>query len=1065
VSRAIAVVALLCVASSPASSIAARKDRVPATLADLSARSAPVRREEAVDADAAQAARSYEAFLAIPDTDAAMRAQALRRLGDLRLAEAEALRAQDGAESPPAVAAARESIAAYRRLLQEQPAAVSSDIVLYQLARAYESVGEPVEALAVLDRLVAAHPESSHYDEAQFRRGEAFFSVQNYAEAGQAYALVLSRGPTSAFHEQALYKRGWSLFKESRDVESTATFLALLDGVLVRDGRLRPQPELSRPEQELCGDALRALAMTFFAGDGPASLEVAVERHGPAPYEARLYYALGDLYVEKERYQDGAEAYRAFAQRHPLDAEAPLLIVQATDAYAKGGFTALVLEGKRQLVEQYGPQSEFWRAHAADIDPRVSLAVQQDLLVLAQHHHALAQKGSVADRDAAVRWYRDYLDGFDSSPQAPETRLLLADLLFEGTRYDEAAVEYELAAYAYAENPEAARAGYAAIVAYDRAEAQVLESERAALRLRGVDVALRFADAFPQHAETPAVLTRATRVLFDAGDRPRAEAVAQRVLAPGSRADPAQQLVAWTVLAHTYFDDARYADAERAYTELAARLPAGDPQRAEATERLAASVYRQAEAKQAAGDVNGAVQQFLRVAAVAPDSPSGAKAEYDAAALLINAGQWNEAAGVLEGFRGSHPGHELQPQVTRKLAAAYLEAGRRHDAAVELEQVSASAAEDAEVRRAVLWQAAELYVATDDPASASRAYASYVERFPAPMEPAIEARQELADLAAAAGDTASRKSWLEELIVAADAAGSERSRLLAARASLELARPLDQLARSVRLAIPLDRSLAAKKAALEASLSAYGRAAGYGVAEVTTAADFAMADLYRDLARALLASERPAGLSAEELEQYDLLLEEQAYPFEEKAIGIHERNARRAREGIYDQSVRDSYAALAEMKPARYGRNESLDGPASTAASATEVVQALASARTALDAGDAKAAVSAARTALAVEPGNAAGLNLVGVAERRLGHFGESRTAYERAIASDAAFAAPQRNLGVLLDLYLGDPAAALPRYETYQQLTSGVDPDVGPWLVELRTRLGQVQRTAEAQP
>jgi hypothetical protein len=87
------------------------------------------------------------------------------------------------------------------------------------------------------------------------------------------------------------------------------------------------------------------------------------------------------------------------------------------------------------------------------------------------------------------------------------------------------------------------------------------------------------------------------------------------------------------------------------------------------------------------------------------------------------------------------------------------------------------------------------------------------------------------------------------------------------------------------------------------------------------------------------------------------------------------------------------------------------------------------------------------------------------VADRRLGHFAESRAAYQRAIASDAGFAAPQRNLGVLLDLYLGDPAAALPHYETYQQLTSGVDPDVGPWLVELRTRLGQVQRTAEAQP
>ena len=93
------------------------------------------------------------------------------------------------------------------------------------------------------------------------------------------------------------------------------------------------------------------------------------------------------------------------------------------------------------------------------------------------------------------------------------------------------------------------------------------------------------------------------------------------------------------------------------------------------------------------------------------------------------------------------------------------------------------------------------------------------------------------------------------------------------------------------------------------------------------------------------------------------------------------------------------------------------------------------------------------------------GLNLAGVSERRLGHFGESRAAYDKAISVDPAFAAPQRNLGVLLDLYLGDPAAALPHYEKYQQLDSGADPDVGPWLVELRTRLGQVQRTAEAQP
>jgi tetratricopeptide (TPR) repeat protein len=1087
----IAVAVLVCLTASPPAG-AARKAQEPATLGDLAKRSVPIQRGGPVEVEAGQAASSYEDFLRIPDTDPGMRAQALRRLGDLRLAEAEALRAQEGTDSEAATTATRESIAAYQQLLAEQPDAAGTDAVLYQLARACESLGDTNQALEVLDRLVAQYPQSTHFDEAQFRRGEAYFSAQRYADAERAYGKVQAQGPSSAFYEQAVYKRGWALFKQSRDAESNAAFLLLLDSVLVDDGRLRVEADLPRAQQELSADALRALAITFASGDGPESLRAALDQHGAAPYESRVYGALGDLYVEKERFQDAAEAYRAFASRRPMDPQAPLMIVRATDAYAKGGFTTLVLDGKRQLVEEYGPRSDYWRIHAADIDPAVSAAIQANLLDLARHHHALAQKGSAGDRDIAVRWYRDYLDGFDDSPQAPETRLLLADLLFDGARYEEAAAEYERDAYSYASNPQAARAGYAALVAYDKADAQVPESERAVLQARAMESGLRFAAAFPQHPETPAVLTRATKTLFDSGDRIRAEAVAQQVLALGSRADAGQQRVAWTVLAHTYFDDGRYADAEKAYTELAARLPSGDPQTAEVTDRLAASVYRQAEAKQVAGDVSGAVQEYLRVAAVAPTSSAAAKAQYDAAALLLSSRQWDAAAGVLERFRAAYPQDDLQPDVTRKLAVAYLESGRSHDAAVELERVAARDAEDEQVRRTAQWQAAELYAASNDPASARRAYADYVERFPTPADVAIEARQQLADLAAGAGDAAARQHWLEELIAADAAAGSarsDRSRFLAAQAALELARPLDQAARGVALVAPLDRSMARKKTAMEESLAAYSRAAGYGIAEVTTSATFAMADLYRDLGSALLASERPAGLSADELEQYDLLLEEQAYPFEEKAIGIHETNAHRAAQGIYDQWVRKSYAALAAMKPARYDRSELIDSqgaavPVSTpgmaadaapesksvAQSATapesspDVVRSLAAARAALEAGDDPAAETQIAAALAAEPTNADALNMLGVVNRRLGRFQEARTAYERAAALAPAYPAPQRNLGVLLDLYLGDPAAALAHYEQYQLLTGGADPDTGPWLVELRTRLGKVPRTAEAQ-
>ena len=69
-------------------------------------------------------------------------------------------------------------------------------------------------------------------------------------------------------------------------------------------------------------------------------------------------------------------------------------------------------------------------------------------------------------------------------------------------------------------------------------------------------------------------------------------------------------------------------------------------------------------------------------------------------------------------------------------------------------------------------------------------------------------------------------------------------------------------------------------------------------------------------------SERPVTLSGQELAQYDALLEEQAFPFEEKAIDLHETNVKRTTDGVYDQWVEKSFTRLAELVPAKYGKQE-----------------------------------------------------------------------------------------------------------------------------------------------
>ena len=59
-----------------------------------------------------------------------------------------------------------------------------------------------------------------------------------------------------------------------------------------------------------------------------------------------------------------------------------------------------MIEGRREFVVGYGPDSDWWMAREGRLDPRVAAALQSDLLDLARHHHALAQQAPAASADA-----------------------------------------------------------------------------------------------------------------------------------------------------------------------------------------------------------------------------------------------------------------------------------------------------------------------------------------------------------------------------------------------------------------------------------------------------------------------------------------------------------------------------------------------------------------------------------------------------------------------------------------------------------------------------------------
>lgn len=906
----------------------AERARKPSTIGDLEARRIEIRRDARVPGSTVRAMENYRKYLELQNADPASRAEALRRLGDLNLEAGELERMQS--EVSAIDLAGAEAIKLYTLLLKAYPDYPRNDQVLYQLARAYETTGQADQALATLDRIVREYPRLPQLSEVDFRRGEILFSAGRYAEAQLAYQRALQAGEEGPFYEQSLYKLGWSLFKQSLNEESLLPFGGVLDANLLdrRDrSRMIAVDGLKRADRELVEDTLRVMSITFSYLDGPQSLGAYLDsRPAAKPYAYLLYARLGDLYVEKQRFQDAAGAYRAFVARDPNNDQAPLLAMQAIEAYRKGGFSQLVLEGKREYIERYNFASPFWQGRDRANLPQVVAELKTNMKDVATYYHATAQSSkSVDDYLVAARWYRDYLASFPDDPEAAATNYLLAETLYESRQYAEAAVEYEKTAYGYPRNERSAAAGYAALVAFEKERERLAGEARSAWHLRQIDASIRFAQTFAEHPDSGGVLTRAAQDVFALRDLPRAIDLAQLVLAHQPAVDTAKQRIAWNIIGEANFELGAFDQAERGYARARELLPANDPLRKDLSERLAAAVYRQAEAKRAAGDGLQAVEDFLRVAAVAPDASIRSTAEFDAAAQLVTLKAWDRAIGVLESYRRSYPGDARQRDVTRNLAVAYLEAGRPVQAAVEFERIAETNDEDQALRREALQNAADLYERAGDAAKARATLERFIERYPAPVGPAIEARQRLADLAGRAGDEATRLRWYREIVRADGAAGTERTdrtRLLAARAQLALAAPQRDAFRGVRLVAPLRRSLEQKRKALDVALGAYRAAVDYRVAEVTTAASYEMAELYRTLASDLLKSERPKGLGAEELEQYDLLLEEQAFPFEEQAIGLHEINAARAREGLYDDWVRRSYAALAELKPARYGKTE-----------------------------------------------------------------------------------------------------------------------------------------------
>ena len=439
---------------------------------------------------------------------------------------------------------------------------------------------------------------------------------------------------------------------------------------------------------------------------------------------------------------------------------------------------------------------------------------------------------------------------------------------------------------------------------------------------RGVAVEsmLLFAKTFDEDERSPTVLTNAAEYLFGLNQYERAIAVAEELVSAKSL-DKTLLKTAYGILAHSHFKLERYAQAKESYILQRQLVSQDDKEYTEITERIATAVFKNAEVIEAG---QGKLAAALELKTLAPDSLIRVTAQYDAATLLLSISEWTRAITELKELIELYPDHELTIEFPRKLALAYQKNSNWRSAAAAYLRLYKNDPSP-EIQREGLFLAASMYEKAGDFEAAITHFKRYAYDYEEPFDKRMEARYHLATNYETIGEIGKHLYWLRR-IIAGDAEGgvarNERSRWLAAWSNAKYGDYYAEEFRKKRLRQPLQRSLPKKQEFFQNASDRYQKAADYGILEFVTLSSYKIGELYEGFANDLRSAPSPQGLSASDKALYAEIIEEQASPFIQLSIDVHQSNVDRAWEGQYNGWIAQSYDALKRLYPNRYAKHE-----------------------------------------------------------------------------------------------------------------------------------------------
>jgi tetratricopeptide (TPR) repeat protein len=802
-----------------------------------------------------------------------------------------------------------DAIKAYARVIEKFPGHPLTEDALYGLAYCYTEQGDPDQAADGYARLIKAFPGTRYSVEINMRLGEYYFTMEDLPRAINRYKYVIQTDQPE-YVEKALYKLGWCYYNLDRYEEAIDSFFAVLDINIT--GKITVD--------SLANESMEVIARSYTESGGTPALIRRIKTRPNDPYSSHILYNLADLYRERSFFPEAIGTFRIYIELFPSGDRIPEVLMHMRGTYHIRGDTLAALDLSETFRQHIGPGTAWYEnAEPQRREQAVSLTLN-NLETAANRRRARSQAaGGEAELNQALKDLTVYEEiAGDDSPC--RIRHLKGIVLTEMDRFPDAVhVLNDLAldngCSELAERAVLASTDYQ-ISAYD-------ETEKVDLPLFENTVKI-LSDISPDSPVTPKAILALGEITLNNDDLPGARSHFSLLIRDYSAAPESNR--ARLLIARTFFKEADYRQAAAWFRESWRKTK--DKATGEEAHRLQVySLFKYAEELSSKNKSTEAAERFEAIHRQFPDSDVAQVSLYNAGKLYRSIGLERKATSLFETLAATYTDSEFASEALL-MSVLILEALGDPIRAADDSMVLAARSRGEE-RGTALLKAAELYSAGNAPGRAASSRSMYIEEFSQPVEELSRQLFLLGQDLEEIGDWESAvTSYTRNVELQKKARGNQVVTAFAARSQLRIAERSFSSYDNYHISPPLDKSVVQKREMLQTVIRDFVAAGNYRTADVITASNFFIGRALELFKEDILSSPKPEGLTPPEMEEYELLLQEMAFPFEAKALDAYRVNIQRSvKLELLDPWIEKTFERMAELAPWSYLRSESIAYP------------------------------------------------------------------------------------------------------------------------------------------